>query len=172
VGDQVPIATEQSVGTQTTNAPIVNSIQYRDTGVILKVTPRVNANGIVNLDISQEVSNVTATTSSTLTSPTIQQRKFSSILSVQGGETIALGGMIQDNRENGNNGIPTLKYIPIVGSLFGTKNNQMTRTEVLVLITPHVIRSNADIRKATEILRRQLTFPPSLPKYQHIQTQE
>ena len=92
VGDQVPIATQSAVQTITTTAPIVNSISYRDTGVILEVRPRVNNGGMVFLDISQEVSAVANTQTSSIDSPTIQQRRLRSTVAVPGGQTIALGG--------------------------------------------------------------------------------
>jgi len=90
VGDQVPIATQSAVSVITPGAPVVNTIEFRDTGVILKVTPRVNEGGLVTLSITQEVSDVTKTTSSDLNSPTIQQRKVTTSVVVQDGETVAL----------------------------------------------------------------------------------
>ncbi|MGI9168954.1 MAG: secretin N-terminal domain-containing protein, partial [Caulobacteraceae bacterium] len=94
VGDQVPISTSSQVSVAVPGAPVINSIEYQQTGVILKVTPRVNSSGLVLLDISQEVSNVANTTSSQLDSPTIQQRKIATSVAVQDGQTIALGGLI------------------------------------------------------------------------------
>jgi general secretion pathway protein D len=98
VGDQVPIAVQSAVSVTDPDAPIVNAIEFRDTGVILDVIPRVNAGGLVVLDIAQEVSDVVETTSSTLNSPTIRQRRIESTVAVQSGETIALGGLIRDSK--------------------------------------------------------------------------
>lgn len=159
VGDQVPIATQSAVSTNAGNAPIINTIQYRDTGVILKVTPRVNEGGLVAMDIAQEVSDVTSTTTSDLDSPTIQQRKIASSVSVNTGETIALGGLIRDRRGDGNSGIPILKDVPVVGNLFKSNTETITRTELLVLITPQVVRAPADIRRVTQELRERLRLP-------------
>jgi general secretion pathway protein D len=156
VGDQVPIATQSATSILTSGAPIVNTIQFRDTGVILKVTPRVNEGGLVLMDISQEVSDVARTTTSGIDSPTIQQRKFNSSVSVQNGETIALGGLIRDRRVSGDSGIPVLKDIPWLGNLFKTNNDSDNRTELVVLITPRVARSQADIRGITEEFRERL----------------
>lgn len=161
VGDQVPIATQSSVSTETTGAPQVNSIEYRDTGVILKVTPRVNQGGLVTLDVDQEVSDVGPTTSSGLDSPTIQQRKITSTIAIQDGETVALGGLISDSRTRGQSGIPYLQEIPYVGGLFGTTTDNKERTELLVLITPHVVQGVATLRAVTEELKRQM--PATLP---------
>ena len=136
VGDEVPIATQSSVSVVDPDSPIVNAIQFRDTGVILEVTPRVNAGGLVELEVLQEVSNVVATTSSTIDSPTIQTRSIESVVAVQSGESIALGGLIQDEKEDGTTGIPILSQVPIVGNLFKTTVDDYFRRELLVLITP------------------------------------
>lgn len=156
VGDQVPIVTQQAVSTLQTGAPIVNSVQYQDTGVILKVTPRVNRGGVVMMDVTQEVSNVTKTTSSGINSPTIQKRKIESTVAVQDGETIALGGLISDSKTISRNGIPFLQQIPLLGHLFGDTGNDATRTELIVLITPHVVDNIDKARAVTEELRRKL----------------
>jgi len=160
VGDQVPIATQSAVGVSSPGTPIVNSIQFRDTGVILKVTPRVNEGGLVLLDINQEVSDVAKTTTSTIDSPTIQQRKLASSISVSNGETIALGGLIRDKQNSGNSGIPLLKDVPVLGNLFRSNTQGGTRTELLVLLTPRVVRSPADIRRVTDELREKLRAAP------------
>jgi len=156
VGDRVPIVTQQAVSTVTTGAPVVNSVQYEDTGVILKLTPRVNRGGTVLLDITQEVSDVSPTTSSGIDSPTIHQRKINSSVSVQDGETIALGGLILDNRTREISGIPFLQDIPVLGNLFRTTHKNDTKTELMVLITPHVISSVSTARAITEELRHKL----------------
>jgi general secretion pathway protein D len=144
VGDQVPIATQSAVSAIGDNSPIVNSVELRDTGVILRVTPRVNKNGLVLLDIAQEVSDVVPTTTSSIDSPTIQQRKFSSSVAVHDGETIALGGLIRDSRSKSRSGLPLLSRIPVVGALFGSVDRTRTRTELIVLLTPRVIRSGKE----------------------------
>ncbi len=157
VGDQVPIATSQAVSVIGNSSPIVNTIEYRATGVILKVTPRVNQGGMVTMEISQEVSDVASTNTSTLDSPTITQRKIDSTIAVQDNETIALGGLIKDSRSTrGSSGLPYLSEIPVLGGLFGTKDNSFTRTELIVLLTPHVVDNLQKARAVTEELRRKL----------------
>ena len=157
VGDQVPIATQSAVSVSDPNAPIVNSIEFRDTGVILSVTPRVNAGGLVTLEVTQEVSDVTATTTSDLNSPTIQQRSIESTVAVQSGDTIALGGLIQDRNEDNVSGLPLLSELPILGNLFKTTNKTKKRTELLVLITPRVVRDRREGQSVTEELRKRMT---------------
>lgn len=156
VGDQVPVATQQAVSVTDPDAPIVNSIQYYDTGVILEVTPRVNRGGMVMMDVSQEVSDVTETDTSTLNSPTIRQRKISSSVAIRDGETIALGGLIKDNRTQTKSGIPILKDMPVVGNLFRSTGDERTKTELMVLITPRVVDNLERARTVTEELRRKL----------------
>jgi len=156
VGDQVPIATQSAVGVLAPGSPVLNTIEFRDTGVILKVTPRVNEGGLVTLTLNQEVSGVTRTTTSDLDSPTIQQRRITSSVVVQDGQTIALGGLIKDSRNRTRNGIPFLSRLPYVGALFRTDDTTDERTELLVLITPRVIESLDKARAVTDELRRKM----------------
>lgn len=158
IGDEVPIAVQEVLSTDDPAAPVVSTIEYRDTGVILEVTPRVNAGGLVVLEIVQEVSTVSETTSSTLNSPTIAQRRIESTVAVQGGETIALGGLIEDTRTDIVTGVPILAEIPILGNLFKTTVDRVDRKELLVLLTPRVVRDLQDARDVTEELRRRLTL--------------
>lgn len=163
VGDQVPISTGSAVSTVGTNAPIVNSIEYRDTGVILKVTPRVNTSGLVLLDIGQEVSDVTPNVTSKIDSPTITQRKISTSVAVQDGETIALGGLIKNEVTKGRSTVPLLGSIPVLGHLFGDTTGKLLRTELVVLLTPHVVRTPVDARAITEELKAKLHLAPPPP---------
>ena len=159
VGDQVPISVQSSTSVIDPDAPVVNSIEYRDTGVILLVTPRVNASGLVIMEIQQEISNVVdapTTTISEASSPTINQRQINSTVAILSGETVALGGLIQDQRERAQSGIPFLSRLPIVGALFRSRSNAVTRTELLVLITPSVVENPARARAVTDELRRRL----------------
>ncbi|WP_170984555.1 type II secretion system secretin GspD [Rhodoligotrophos defluvii] len=156
VGDQVPVATQSAVSTIDPDAPIVNSISLLDTGIILEVRPTVNAGGLVSLQIMQEVSDATVTRSSNIDSPTIQKRKVESRLAVQSGETVALAGLIRDRTERGKTGIPLLSDIPGVGTLFSMSKNHGERTELLVLLTPRVVRDPLEIRQLTQDIRRHL----------------
>jgi general secretion pathway protein D len=156
VGDQVPVATQSAVSVLTPDAPVVNSIEMKDTGVILKVTPRVNASGMVLLDVAQEVSDVATTTSSTINSPTIQERKIASTVAVRDGQTIALGGLIKDSTTGGRSGIPLLQDIPVLGNLFSTTTDSTARTELLALITPRIVRNDHDVRTVTREMRDQM----------------
>lgn len=155
VGDEVPIPTQSSVSTQDTNAPIVNSIQYRSTGVILTIRPRINDGGLVFLDVTQEVSDVTETISSGIDAPTINQRRVTSTIAVQSGETIALGGLIRQTDSDSKSGVPIVQRIPVLGNLFSTRSITSRKTELLVLLTPRVIEDNSDVRATMRYLEEQ-----------------
>ncbi len=165
VGDTVPFQTSESgrvVGvetnedTTTTTDAVTSTFQQVETGVMLKVTPRVNAGGLVIMEIEQEVSVAVPTTSSDLKSPTVEQRKITSSVAVQSGETIALGGLIKDKNTDIESGIPLLSRIPVLGALFGKTSLVAERTELLVLITPRVVGSLQDVREVTGELRRRM----------------
>jgi general secretion pathway protein D len=170
VGDLVPYLTQQAQSTVTNTSDVINSVAYEQTGVILEVTPRVSSEGLVTLDIAQEVSNVntsasTSISSNGITSPTFTQRDVESRVVVQDGQTIGLAGLIQDSVTKSNQGVPFLKDVPVVGALFGQQSNTRTRDELLVLITPHVVHDQRDALAFTEDLREQLPSAATTPQY-------
>lgn len=139
VGDQVPVITQSAVSVTNPDAPIVNQTAYRDTGVILSVTPHVRAGGIVEIDITQEVSSVVQTSSSGIDSPTIRQRRITSTLLVPSGQSVALGGLIATTRTTNERGLPVLRELPVVGRVFGSDSESVDRTELVILLKPTVI---------------------------------
>jgi general secretion pathway protein D len=172
VGDLVPYLTQQAQSTQTNTSDIINSVAYEQTGVILEVTPRVSSEGLVTLDIAQEVSNVNTAASTTIsnggiTSPTFTQRDVESRVVVQDGQTIGLAGLIQDSVTKSSQGVPFLKDVPVLGALFGQQSNSRTRNELLVLITPHVVHDQRDALAFTEDLREELPSAAAVPQYLH-----
>ncbi|HEU0059878.1 MAG TPA: type II secretion system secretin GspD [Hyphomicrobiaceae bacterium] len=146
VGDEVPIVTQSAVAVQVPGAPIVNSVNMRNTGIILNITPRINDGGRVLLDIEQEVSTAVQTTTSGIVSPTIQQRRIKTTVSVDDGNCIVLGGLIQDKSNNTRDQAPLVGDIPILGNLFKHKNDNITRVELLIAITPKIVKDNGQIR--------------------------
>ena len=165
VGALVPYLSQTSTSTITSGAPIVNSVNYQQTGVIMQVTPRVNSGGLVTLDISQQVSTVAnGVTTPGVTSPTFNQRSVNSRVVIQDGQTVGLAGLIQDSDSRQNQGIPWLKDIPLLGILASQQTNTRTRTELLVLITPHVVTDQRDARSLTEDLREQLNGAAYVPQ--------
>jgi general secretion pathway protein D len=165
VGQQVPVLTGTAQSTLTTGAPIVNSVDYHATGVIMQVTPRVNSGGLVTLDIAQEVSDVAAQQINTVQgSPTFNDQTFRTRVAIQNGQTVGLAGLIRDNVSEGNSGFPFLKDVPLIGTLFSSQNNTRMRQELLVLITPHVVHDQRDARALTEDLRSQLINAGLVPQ--------
>jgi general secretion pathway protein D len=156
IGDQVPITTQTATNVVTSQAAIVNTVSMQDTGVILSVTPRINESGRVQLEIEQEVSSVVRTTTSNIDSPTIQQRRVKTTVVVNDGEVLALGGMIKDQTSHESTQIPILGDIPGLGALFSNRTNSIGKTELLILITPKVVRDPAESRLVTEEYRRKM----------------
>ena len=155
VGDQVPIKTGETIVGTTANT--VTNYQYKDTGVNLAVTPSVNAGNIVTMQVAQTITDVAK--ASTENQPTFTQRQLGTKVAIRSGETLVLGGLIKDNITTAKTGIPLLQDIPVAGKLFGSNTVSTNRTELLVILTPRVIRSDEDARELNEEVRgRMATF--------------
>lgn len=158
VGAEVPIPTTSSitpVQAEGTNL-FAQEIQFRTTGVILAVTPQINESGWVTLKISQEVSQAGVNNTSDIVAPVIGIASVESTVVIQDGQTIALGGFIRESTERTRSGIPFLSRIPVLGALFGTTTRGTNRSELIILITPHVILTHEDADLATEELKQKL----------------
>lgn len=158
VGDSVPVSTgTANVLNATTSASstVVNSIDYRNTGIILRVVPRINVNGNVRLDIEQEISQVTPATAASLT-PTVSERKVKSSISVASGQTVLLAGLISEQKNGDRQGIPGLDTIEGVSDLFTTTTKTAKRTELIIFIRPQIIRDGSDAHYVAEELRSKL----------------
>ena len=158
IGDQVPVRTSESTNTGTAgdDSIVTSTIQFVETGVTLEVAPRVSQGGNVVMDIFQSIRTAETTATSSIDSPTINQRQVQTSVAVQSGETIVLGGLIQDDDGRSNSGIPGLRNLPVAGALFGTTAKNSRRTELLVLITPTAVRDSVESKEATEELRSKL----------------
>ena len=154
VGDEIPVSTRTATLIEAPGAPIVNSIEFRNTGVILKVLPHVHANGAIDLEVEQEISNANST-EPTLT-PTISQRRIKSTISVMSGQTVLLGGLISEREENSKSGIPGLRSIKFLGDLFGKTSGSKHRTELIIFIRPQLIRNALDASVVAEEFRDRL----------------
>lgn len=156
VGNQQPIRSAETV---TSGGNVTTSIQYKDTGVNLQVTPSVSAENVVTMNINQAVTDVGQIDTAT-GQRSFLQRQIISKVAVRSGETLVLGGLIRDNDTSGNRGLPLLSEIPVVGGLFGTQTRNASRTELLVVITPRVVRSDLDARDVgAEFRERMKSFP-------------
>jgi general secretion pathway protein D len=149
VGNQQPIRSGETI---TTGGLVSTSIQYKDTGVALAVTPSVNSGNMVTMSVNQAVTDVGQIDDAT-GQRAFLQRQIDSKVAVRSGETLVLGGLIRDNSTTGSNGLPGLHEIPLFGALFGTKKKNDQRTELLVIITPRVIRSDQDAREVSSEVR-------------------
>jgi general secretion pathway protein D len=140
VADQVPVVTSTLLSN--TNPPVTTTtVEYRDVGVLLSFTPYINDSGLVTLEIEQEVSEVSATSSSANTNPTFFKRSISTNLVASQDQSIVLGGLVKERKSLGRAGLPWIYKIPIFGWLFGSRDDTVSRTELLIFITPRVIRN-------------------------------
>jgi general secretion pathway protein D len=161
VGDSVPVITGTTTSGLTGGTS--NSIQMIDTGVSLSIKPRVNANGLVLMDLMQSVNTAVATTSlatgtsGAISTPTIQKRQIGTSVAVQSGETIVLGGLIREENDYNRNGVPFFHELPWIGPLFGGTTRNNDKTELVVLLTPRVMKSRQDAQDVTEEFKRKLT---------------
>ncbi len=155
VGDEIPISTG-SATVLTSNNTVVNTIDYRNTGVILQVVPRININGNVVLTIQQEISNVSDTATAGTLTPTVSQRKIKSTIAVASGQTVLLAGLIGEQENHSHPAIPELEKIPVIGDAFGHSATKTTRTELIIFIRPQIIRNSVDAHFVAEELRSKM----------------
>jgi general secretion pathway protein D len=156
VGDQVPITTGTATVLSANNA-VVNTINYQNTGIILRVVPRINSNGKVTLDIEQEISNVSPNSQTGSLTPTISQRRVKSSISVVTGQTVLLAGLISETQSRARTGIPFLDQVPVLGDAASTLNQKsLARTELIIFIRPQVIRDSVDAAAVAEELRSRM----------------
>ena len=150
VGTQVPVQTSSST-TVAGSSTVTSSISSHNTGVTLQVNARINPSGVVTLIINQEVSKL-GPGSGTLT-PSFDQQVVQTQITVQDGDTIAIGGIISEANTSGSTGIPGLARLPGVGLLFGSKNYSRSRSELIIFMTPHVILDESDLLEASNELK-------------------
>ncbi len=159
-GIQVPVVTSEAITgqiQQSGTTGLLRSIQYRDTGVILTVTPTIHDGGTVTLDIEQEISEAqTNTISPQIQSPMILNRSIKTTLTARTGQTIFLGGLITKNDSSTKTGVPILSKIPLIGALFKSNSNSERRTEIIILITPHILSETGELDYVSEEFRKEI----------------
>jgi general secretion pathway protein D len=153
VGDQIPITTQSAQSVVAPGAPVVSNVDYRNTGIILRVAPRINANGNVLLNIEQEISSVADNANANTLTPTVSQRRVASAIAVANGQTVLLAGLISDTQNRSRNGIPGLDKIPVFGEAFAQNNGTIHRTELIIFIRPQIIRNGVDAYRVAAQLR-------------------
>jgi general secretion pathway protein D len=152
-GDKIPICQQSIVGS-TTNV-VTTTSQYIDTGVLLQVTPHINKGGLVTLDVQAEVSDPGATVNP-CDAPPINTRSVQTMVNVQSGQTMVMGGLIGESKGNTSSGLPLLSRIPVIGGLFGSQELKNNRTELVMFITPRVVESEIDLKAVVDDLRRRM----------------
>ena len=156
VGDQVPVQTGNATVLSTSNT-VVSTVDYKNTGIILRVLPRITSSGAVTLDVEQEISSVPNSDGTTQTlTPTISERKVKSTINVMSGQTVLLAGLISDSYSRGRNGIPVLDQIPLIGDVFTQQTKGGRRTELIVFIKPQIIRDPVEASVIAAELRSKL----------------
>ncbi len=158
VGTDIPIISSQAAGNVQTNGStqVLQTVQYRQTGIILKVKPTIYGDNRIDLEISQEVSNQLGSSSGAIASPAIQNRSISTALSLEDGATAVLGGLMSNNYTKSNSGIPYLKDIPILGTAFKTNTLGGDRDALVVLVTPHVIHDADEMSAVAGSLSKEI----------------
>ncbi|MBR7794048.1 hypothetical protein KDM87_15755 [Undibacterium sp. FT147W] len=157
VADEVPILTSTTTTPGVlTGSTTTNTVQYRTAGMILKVRPIINSGSRIDLDISQEVSNVKSLTSGAITSPTIGTRKVDTKLTLRDGSTVMLAGLISNDNNSSDGGVPLLKDIPGIGSLFKNESMNKNKKELIILITPYIINDDFEAESITNAFQSTL----------------
>jgi general secretion pathway protein D len=154
VGNEIPVISSNSQSTTDSNAPVIQTISYRKTGVILDVKPTVHASGFVDIEITQELSEATPTSSSDIDSPTILNRKINTTVTLRDGGSVLLGGLISSTTSVGNQGVPILGRLPMIGKLFSTDSNTQDRTELMIMIIPYILNSPGEAEQLTDELQK------------------
>lgn len=175
IGTEVPIVTSQGVPTGSPqtggNSIFTQNVQYRKTGVILNVKPIVHSGRRIDIDISQELSDAQANTTSSISSPTILNRKVETTLSLKDGASVLLAGIISDNTSYDTSGVPFLKDIPWLGNFFSTKGSSRDKSEIVIMIIPYIMGEDADVEAISESFRKQYSFEKegaaSTPRHQY-----
>lgn len=172
VGDSVPVATSSATlvsaasnasTTASVGFPVANTIDYRNTGVILRVLPRVNYNGNVSLEVEQEISSIVPSASADTLTPTVSERKIKSSIAVASEQTVLLAGLISDTQNNTRAGLPIVERIQGLGDLFSDNSRAHTRTELIIFIRPKIIRDGNDAADVAEALRDRVLRSGGIP---------
>jgi general secretion pathway protein D len=156
VGDDVPVLTSQQTSSATGGNGLISTVQYRNTGTILKIKPVIHSSDQVDMDISQEVSKVGTASAGGINSPTISKNSIDTRLTLKHGSTYVLAGLITNDVTKNSSGVPFLKDIPILGQAFKSSTDKKTRSELVILITPYIISDDGEARAVTDAFRRQL----------------
>jgi general secretion pathway protein D len=160
IGAEEPILTNTYTGTNSSSDVVTGTIEYKDIGIILTVTPRISDAGMTTLDIQIEDSKVEETTigseTNLLTVPRFRKKTAKTTMSVAEGQMIVIGGLISESKAVGSSGVPFLSKIPVIGGLFGKQSNINIKTETILLMTPHIISDQTKAKSVTDEFQNKL----------------
>jgi general secretion pathway protein D len=154
VGNEIPIITTNTKSSDNLNAPLVQNISYRKTGVLLDIKPIVHAAGFVEIEISQELSEAVATSSSNIDSPTILNRKLTTTVTLQDGGSVLIGGLISSNSSKGSRGVPFFGQLPLLKEFFSGRTDDQLRTELMIMIIPYILSTPNEAEGLGDELQR------------------
>jgi general secretion pathway protein D len=160
-GERIPINQQTNTGGVNTSGFITTTSQYIDTGVLMQITPHINAGGLVTLDVQAEVS-VPGNVANPGDAPPINTRSVQTLVSVPSGQTMVMGGLILETKQNASKGIPLLSRIPVFGALFGSQALTSNRTELVMFVTPRVLENELDLKGAIDDLRKKMIWMDEL----------
>lgn len=156
VGQDVPVLTSQQTNSATGGTGVISSVQYRNTGTILRIKPVIHSSDQVDMEVMQEVSSVAQNTTGGITSPTINKSALETKLTLKHGSTYVLGGLISNTVDTTKSGVPLLKDIPVLGAAFRSSTDSLRRTELVILITPYIMSDDGEARSVTDAFRKQM----------------
>ncbi|WP_102798350.1 type II and III secretion system protein [Bowmanella denitrificans] len=154
VGDEIPVLTSNSQSTTNSDAPVIQNISYRDTGILMEVKPTVHASGYVDIEISQELSEALGNATSEIDSPTVSKRRIQTTVSLRDGGSVLLGGLIRSTSTVTDTGVPMLGKLPLLGKLFRNDNEERKRTELMIMVIPYVLSTPHEAEALTDELQR------------------
>ena len=150
VGSEIPTITSSERSTESSGAPIISTVKYRKTGIMLTIKPIVHSSGFVEIEIEQELSEASLNVTSSIDSPSIFNRSLRTTVTLKDGGSVLLGGLISETRSKGNSGIPILGELPGLGRLFRTDTKNTGRTELVLMVVPYIIDNPEDAERITE----------------------
>ena len=149
VGNEIPVITSNSQSLQDADSPVIQSIQYRSTGVIMSVKPTVHSSGYVDIEVKQSLSEAQQNSTSSIDSPVIFKRELETTVTLKDGASVLLGGLISQTTSEGKNGVSGLAKIPLFGKLFRTESDFLNRTELMVMVIPYILETADEAAEIT-----------------------
>lgn len=159
VGENIPYVSQSRI-TETSDfitPTVIDTFEYKDVGIILKITPHISQDGLVRLEIDSEFTKlIEGVTGSSVNTPTTAKRQVKTVVSMKSGSTIVIGGLIRDDKTSVEKKVPILGDLPLIGNLFRLRRDQIQKTNLLMFITPHVVSSQSDLEQISEAKKKEM----------------